>query len=49
VLTVSLMPFAKTAEVCPHLFCSGAATFMNLLSTHPPIEERIRLLQAMRA
>jgi Zn-dependent protease with chaperone function len=27
----------------------AAATFMNLLSTHPQIEERIRLLQATRA
>jgi Zn-dependent protease with chaperone function len=26
----------------------AAATFMNLLSTHPPIEERVRLLRAMR-
>ena len=36
-----------------HLFIvnplhGAAATFMNLLSTHPPIEERIRRLEAMR-
>ena len=47
-------PYEFAGPATAHLFIvnplrGAAATFMNLLSTHPPIEERIRLLQAMRA
>jgi heat shock protein HtpX len=47
-------PYEFAGPATAHLFIvnplrGAAATFMNLLSTHPPIEERIRRLQAMRA
>jgi heat shock protein HtpX len=47
-------PYEFAGPATAHLFIvnplrGAAATFMNLLSTHPPIEERIRLLEAMRA
>ena len=46
-------PYEFAGPATAHLFIvnplhGAAATFMNLLSTHPPIEERIRRLQAMR-
>jgi heat shock protein HtpX len=49
-----IRPYEFAGPATAHLFIvnplrGAAATFMNLLSTHPPIEERIRLLQAMRA
>jgi heat shock protein HtpX len=48
-----LRPYEFAGPATAHLFIvnplhGAAATFMNLLSTHPPIEERIRRLQAMR-
>jgi heat shock protein HtpX len=48
-----IRPYEFAGPATAHLFIVNplrgtAATFMNLLSTHPPIEERIRLLQAMR-
>jgi len=47
-------PYEFAGPATAHLFIVNplrgtAATFMNLLSTHPPIEERIRRLEAMRA
>lgn len=47
-------PYEFAGPATAHLFIvnplrGAAATFMNLLSTHPPIEERIRRLEAMRA
>ncbi len=49
-----MRPYEFAGPATAHLFIvnplrGAAATFMNLLSTHPPIEERIRRLQAMRA
>jgi len=46
-------PYEFAGPATAHLFIVNplrgkAATFMNLLSTHPPIEERIRRLEAMR-
>ena len=46
-------PYQFAGPATAHLFIVNplhgvAATVMNLLSTHPPIEERIRRLQAMR-
>ncbi len=46
-------PYEFAGPATAHLFIvnplrGAAATFMNLLSTHPPIEERIRRLEAMR-
>ena len=46
-------PYEFAGPATAHLFIvnplrGAAATFMNLLSTHPPTEERIRRLQAMR-
>jgi heat shock protein HtpX len=48
-----LRPYEFAGPATAHLFIvnplrGAAATFMNLLSTHPPIEERIRRLRAMR-
>jgi len=48
-----IRPYEFAGPATAHLFIvnplrGAAATFMNLLSTHPPIEERVRLLQAMR-
>ncbi|HEY4392941.1 MAG TPA: zinc metalloprotease HtpX [Polyangia bacterium] len=45
-------PYEFAGPATAHLFIVNplrgtAAAFMNLLSTHPPIEERIRRLQAM--
>ena len=47
-------PYEFAGPATAHLFIvnplhGAAATFMNLLSTHPPTAERIRRLQAMRA
>ena len=46
-------PYEFAGPATAHLFIvnplrGAAAAFMNLLSTHPPIEERIRRLEAMR-
>jgi heat shock protein HtpX len=46
-------PYEFAGPATAHLFIvnplhGAAARFMNLLSTHPPTEERIRRLQAMR-
>jgi heat shock protein HtpX len=46
-------PYEFAGPATAHLFIvnplhGAAASFMNLLSTHPPIEERIRRLEAMR-
>jgi heat shock protein HtpX len=46
-------PYEFAGPATAHLFIVNplrgtAAAFMNLLSTHPPIEERIRRLEAMR-
>ena len=46
-------PYEFAGPATAHLFIvnplrGAAATFMNLLSTHPPIEERIQRLEAMR-
>jgi len=46
-------PYEFAGPATAHLFIVNplrgtAATFMNLLSTHPPIEERIARLEAMR-
>jgi heat shock protein HtpX len=46
-------PYEFAGPATAHLFIvnplrGAAATFRNLLSTHPPIEERIQRLQAMR-
>jgi heat shock protein HtpX len=48
-----LRPYEFAGPATAHLFIvnplhGAAATFMNLLSTHPPIEERIQRLRAMR-
>jgi heat shock protein HtpX len=46
-------PYEFAGPATAHLFIvnpisGGMAAFMNLMSTHPPIEERIRRLRAMR-
>jgi heat shock protein HtpX len=46
-------PYEFAGPATAHLFIvnplrGAAAAFMSLLSTHPPIEERIRRLEAMR-
>jgi heat shock protein HtpX len=46
-------PYEFAGPATAHLFIvnplrGGAATVMNLLSTHPPIEERIKRLREMR-
>src|SRR6185312_15346893 len=46
-------PYEFAGPATAHLFIvnplrGAAAAFMNLLSTHPPVEERIRRLEAMR-
>lgn len=46
-------PYEFAGPATAHLFIvnplrGAAATFMNLLSTHPPIEERVRRLRAIR-
>jgi heat shock protein HtpX len=46
-------PYEFAGPATAHLFIVNplrgtAAAFMNLLSTHPPIEERVRRLEAMR-
>jgi heat shock protein HtpX len=48
-----VQPYEFAGPATAHLFIvnplrGAAATAMNLLSTHPPIEERIRRLQAMQ-
>ena len=48
-----MRPYEFAGPATAHLFIVNplrgkAAAFMNLLSTHPPIEERIRRLEAMR-
>lgn len=50
----SRRPYEFAGPATAHLFIVNplrgtAASLMNLLSTHPPIEERVRRLRAMRA
>ncbi len=49
-----VLPYQFAGPATAHMFIvnpmrrGGLATFMDLLSTHPPIEERVRRLRAMR-
>jgi heat shock protein HtpX len=50
--TQQVRPYEFAGPATAHLFIvnplrGGAATLMNLFSTHPPLEERIRRLRAM--
>jgi heat shock protein HtpX len=52
--TQAVRPYEHAGPATAHLFIvnplrGGAATIMNLLSTHPPIEQRIQRLLAMRS
>ena len=52
--TQAVRPYEHAGPATAHLFIvnplrGGAATIMNLLSTHPPVEERIQRLLAMRS
>jgi heat shock protein HtpX len=52
--TQTVRPYEFAGPATAHLFIVNplrgtAASIMNLLSTHPPIEQRIERLQAMRA
>lgn len=52
-LKVSTLPLNHSASATAHLFIDSpfkkrsSSFFVNLFSTHPPIEERIRILKAM--